>query len=158
MIVRPLTTNERAETPGFTHVAQITADDLTQATAAAAQTFNLCGLKKWDIIERVAGVPVVPFQNTADPAFNSTTVSVGDPGGVAKFLAATEANENGAEIAGLGNTPAIYGGANTLTATVNSMAGKSLLNINRGEYHIFFQLTRLSYVSDAIGRARISKA
>jgi len=39
LIVRPLTTNERAELPGFTHVIVITANDLTQATANTAQTF-----------------------------------------------------------------------------------------------------------------------
>jgi len=157
MLVRPLTTNERAETPGFTHVAVLLAADLTNPTAAAAQTFDLCGLKAGDIIYKVAGVPVVPFQNSADAAFNSDTVSVGDQGGVATLMAAAEANENGTEVTGMGNTAVLYAAANTLRATVNSMAGKSLVNINRGEYHIFFALCRLSNVSNAIARSSPTK-
>jgi hypothetical protein len=157
MLVRPLTTNERAETPGFTHVAIILAADLTQATAAAAQTFDLCGLKAGDIIYKVAGVPVVPFQNSADAAFNTNTVSVGDTGGVATLMVAAEANENGTEVTGMGNTAVLYATANTLRATVNSMAAKSLVNINRGEYHIFFALCRLSNVSNAIARSSPTK-
>jgi hypothetical protein len=157
MIVRPLTTNERAETPGFTHVAILIAADLTNPTAAAAQTFDLFGLKAGDIVLRVAGVPVVPFQNSADAAFNSNTVSVGDVGGVATLMTAAEANENGTEVTGFGNTPVIYATTNTLRVTVNSMAAKSLININRGEYHVFISLCRLANVSNAIARTSPTK-
>src|SRR4029450_2623102 len=92
MLLRPLTTNERAETPGFTHVARITADDLTNATVAAAQTIDLATLAKNDIIFRVAGYIRVPFQNTLDAAFNTTTVSIGDTSGVAALAVAGEGN------------------------------------------------------------------
>jgi hypothetical protein len=163
MIVRPLTTNERAETPGFTHVAVLVAADLTQVTAATLQTFDLFGLRAGDIVLRVAGSPVVPFQNTADAAYNDNTISVGDVGGVATLMAATQANwNNGAgsgvnAVNGLGNTPVLYATANTLRMTVNSMAAKSLSNINRGEYHVFIALCRLSNVSSAIARTSPTK-
>jgi hypothetical protein len=162
-LMRPLTTNERAETPGFTHVAILAAAELTQVTAATAQTFDLCGLKAGDMIFRVAGSPVVPFQNTSVAGQNDNTVSVGDTGGVATLMAATQANwNNGAgsgvnAVNGLGNTPVLYATNNTLRMTVNSMAAMSLVNINRGEYHVFISLCRLSNVSNAIARTSPTK-
>jgi|SRR5262245_12184120 len=157
MLVRPLTTNEKAEMPGYTHIAIVTADDLTQATAAAAQVINLCGLKKGDMIQRAIGDPVVPFQATGDAAFNSDTVSLGDTGSATRHLAATEANANGTFLKVAGNTAFLYTAADTLQLTVNSMAAKSLVNINRGEYHAFFALCRSSDVSNAIARKGIAK-
>jgi hypothetical protein len=144
--------------PGFTHVAIVTANDLTQATAAAAQVFNLCGIKAGDIMYRAVGIPVVPFQNTLDAAFNADTVSLGDTGSAARHLAATEANANGTFLRVMGNTAFLYTAADTLQLTVNSMAAKSLSNINRGEYHAFFCLTRTDDVSRAIARTAATKA
>ena len=157
MLVRPLTTQERAEMPGYTHVAIVTADDLTQVTAAAAQAITLCALKKGDIILRAIGDPVDPFRNTADAAFNSDTVSLGDSGSATRHLAATEANLNGTYLKVIGNTAFLYTAVDSLILTVNSMAGKSLVNINRGEYHAFFALCRSSFVSNAIARKGIAK-
>lgn len=157
MLVRTLTTNERAELPAYTHVAIITADDLTQATANTAQTIDLCALKAGDIIARAIGVPVTPFRNTLDAAFNSDTVSFGDTGSATRHLAATEANVNGTFLRVIGNTAFLYTTADTLRVTVNSMAAKSLVSINRGEYHIFFALVRSDFVSNAVARRAISK-
>ena len=157
MLLRPLTTNERAETPTFTHVARITADDLTQATAAAAQTIDLATLLKNDIILRAAGYIRTPFQNTADPAFNTTTVSIGDTSGVAALVAAGEANLNGTFVNTLGSAQKLYTANDTLRVTFNSMAGKSLSNLNRGEYYVFVTLCRLAFVANAMAAARISK-
>lgn len=157
MLLRPLSTNERAESPGFTHVARITADDLTQATAAAAQTIDLATLAKNDMILRAAGYVRVPFQNTADAAFNSDTVSIGDTSGVAALAAAGEANANGTFVNTLGTTAKLYTAADTLRVTINSMAGKSLNNINRGEYYVFVALCRLADIANAMAAARISK-
>lgn len=160
MLLRPLTTNERAETPGFTHVARITADDLTNATVAAAQTIDLAALAKNDIILRVAGYIRVPFQNTLDAAFNSTTVSIGDTSGVAALAAAGEANANGTFVNTLGTVLTggkLYTAADTFRVTFNSMAGKALNNLNRGEYYVFAAICRLSEVANAMAAARISK-
>jgi hypothetical protein len=158
MLVRPLTTNERAEIPGFTHIAIITANDLTQTTVATAQAFTLCGVKAGDILYRAIGEPVVPFQNTLDAAFNSDTVSLGDTGLATRHLAATEANQNGTFLKVMGNTPYLYTAADSLIATVNSMAAKALNNINRGEYHFLFCLTRSRLISDAVVRTGPTKA
>ena len=160
MLLRPLTTNERAETPTFTHVARITADDLTQATVAAAQTIDLATLQKNDIILRVAGYIRVPFQNTLDAAFNTTTVSIGDTSGVAALAAAGEANANGTFVNTLGLVlpgGKIYTAADTFRVTFNAMAGKALVNLNRGEYYVFGTICRLADVANAMAAARISK-
>jgi hypothetical protein len=164
MIVRPLNTNERAEMPGFTHVAVITANDLTQVTAATAQLIDLCAVQKDDIVYRSIGVPVVPFQNTADAAFNSDTISFGDDGLITRHYAAAEANWNNGAGSGvnavetMGNTAYQYTAAAILRLGVNSMAAKSLVNLNRGEYHCFFCLTRPSRMSNAIARTGPTKA
>jgi hypothetical protein len=144
--------------PGFTHVVIVTANDLTQATAAAAQVFNVCGVLAGDILYRAIGVPVVPFQNTLDAAFNADTVSFGDTGSAARHLAATEANANGTFLRVIGNTAFLYTAADTLQVTVNSMAAKSLSNINRGEYHVFFCLTRSDKISSSIARTSPTKS
>src|SRR5262245_35389581 len=161
MLLRPLSTNERAETPGFTHVARITADDLTQATLAAAQSIDLATSAKNDIIVRAAGYIRVPFENTLDAAFNTTTVSVGTAtDGVASLVAAGEANKNAATPVNTLSTAAagkIYTAQDTLRVTVNSQTGKALSNLNRGEYYVFIALARLAFVANAMAAARISK-
>jgi hypothetical protein len=158
MQVRTLSTNERAEAPGYTHVAIITADDLTQATANTAQTITLLALKAGDQIMRVLWHLIRAFENTADAAFNSDTVSVGDTAAVTTHLAAAEANVNGTEIIyRTGNTVVLYTAADILTVTFNSMAAKSLVNLNRGELRLFFALARVKNVSDAMPSTQIAK-
>lgn len=158
MKFRPLTTNERAETPTFTHVAIITADDLTQATANTLQTITLCALAAGDVVQRVMWYLRRAFENTADAAFNSDTVSVGDTAAVTTHLAAAEANINGTEIIWrTGNTAVLYTAADVLTVTINSMAAKSLVNINRGELLLFFSLSRVKFAVDAIASSQIAK-
>ena len=158
MQVRPLSTNERAETPGYTHIAVLTADDLTNTTAGATQALTLCALKSGDIIQRAVGVPVVPFQNTADNTNNTTTVSLGDGGSATRHLAATEANANGAFARVMGNTPFLYTAAGSLIATITPKTGTAANVINRGEYHVFFALTRTDDVSNSLARAGIAMA
>jgi len=139
-------------------VIVITANDLTQATANTAQTFDAFALLAGDIIAKAIGVPVVPFQNTADAAFNSDTVSIGDTGSGTRHTAATEANANGTFLRVMGNTAFLYTAADKLRITVNSMAAKSLVNLNRGEYHAFISLVRSDDVSKAIARTAATKA
>lgn len=154
MIFRTLTTNERAEMLGFSHVGVVTADDLTQATAAAAQTLQFAALAPGDQILRVAWYLKTPFQNTADAAFNATTVSVGDVAAVTTHLAAAETNVNGTEIIWrAGNTAVLYTAVDKFAVTFNSMAAKALASLNRGELHIYAAISRLKAVSDAIGAA-----
>lgn len=158
MKFRPLSTNERAETPGFTHIGIITADDLTQATANTLQTLTLATIAAGDQIQRVKWYLRVPFQNTADAAFNSDTISVGDTAAVTTHLSAAEANLNGTEIIWrTGNTTVGYTAADVLTVTINSMAAKSLVDINRGELILLISLCRPTFVINAIASSQIAK-
>jgi hypothetical protein len=159
MTIRPLSTNERAETPGFTHVASVTADDLTQTTVNTLQTITVATLATTDIIGRVQDYVKTSFQNTADAAFNTTTRSIGDGTGVATHTAAAEANLNGTVVLSKFSNTAVgpYAAANTLTVTFNSMAAKALSNINRGELVILFQLVRSLAIINAQSSVQITK-
>jgi hypothetical protein len=157
MIFRPLTTNERAETPGFTHIGVITANDLTTTTVTVVQTLTGFAVVAGDQVMRVAWYLRVPFENTADGTNNTTTVSVGDST-VTTHLAAAEANVNGTEIIWrAGNTAVLYTAGNTFTVTFTPKTGTAISVINKGELHIFVALSRLKYVSDAVAATGMTK-
>jgi len=126
----------------MTHMLILTANDLTQATVATAQTFTI-PIPVGSTINQVEARLIIPFQNTADAAFNSDTVSVGDTGSATRWVNAVECNANGAFItapqfsATLGGP---YAANQNLVVTVNSMAAKALNNINRGELHVYVQM------------------
>jgi hypothetical protein len=150
MIVRPLGTQEQAGQTGFTHVAVITADDLTNATLAAAQTITLVLLSAYDVIVKVGWYLKTPFKDISDTGFNTTTMSVGDNAGVATHIPATETNENGTEIfSHYSNTAVRYTAADKIAVTFNSMAAKALNNIDTGELHVFFTHLRMSNLAAA---------
>jgi hypothetical protein len=150
MIVRPLGTQEQAGQTGFTHVAVITADDLSQAVVATAQTILINALLAYDVIVKVGWYLKIPFKDVSDPAFNTTTMSVGDNAAVTTHIPATELNENGTEILShYSNTAVRYTAADKIAVTFNSMAAKALLNIDVGELHVFFTLLRMSNLAAA---------
>ncbi len=160
MRVQPLATNEIADNGGYTHICAISADDLTQATAAAVQTIKLADLKAGDSILKVAWRVKTFFKASADAAFNTTTMSVGNTAtGVAAHIAAIELNENGTEVRqGFTNTAVgPYTAADSITATFGSMAAKSLLNINVGEVEILFELSRIAQLEEATSADTINK-
>jgi hypothetical protein len=152
MTFRTLTTNERAETPGFTHIGIVTADDLTQTTVTIAQLIQFAALQAGDQMLRVAWYLRTPFQNTADAADNATTASVGDNAAVGTHLAPAVVNVNGTEIIWrAGNTAVLYTAADKIAVNFIPTTGKALSALNRGELHVIVGLSRLKYVSDAIG-------
>ncbi len=158
IFVRPLTTNEQADNGGYTHEARITADALTTTTAATAQTLTIAPLLPGDQMAKVAYKLKTNFKNSADAAFNTSTMSVGDDAGVATHIAAKETNANGTVVpnfAGTAVTP--YTAANNIKVTFNSMVGKNLNSLNTGEVVIFFQLVRLSQLEQAGAGASIAK-
>lgn len=152
MEVRPLTTNERAETPGYTHVAKITADDLTQTANATAQAITIAVLAIGDVIGRVQDWLKTNFQNTADAAFNTTTRSIGDNGSATRWGAAVEGNQNGTVVLSQFSNTAVgpYTSADALKVTISAMTGKNLNSINRGELIVLFQLIRAKRIVDAV--------
>ncbi len=159
MLNRPLATNEIADNGGFTHVAVITANDLSNATAAAAQTITICSLKAGDIIGKVLWRAKTFFKNSADAAFNTTTMSIGNTAtGVTAHIAAIELNENGTEVKeGFSNTAVgPYTANDSLTATFNSMAAKNLLALDTGEVVILYQIQRPAVIEEAVGGTAIT--
>lgn len=154
MIFRTLTTNERAESSGFTHVGVVTSDDLTQTVVTTAQLIEFCKLVAGDQVLRVKAFLKLPFQCTTDAADNATTASVGDNAAVTTHLAAAVVNVNGTEIIWrAGNTAVLYTATDKLTVNFVPTTGKALSALNRGELHVLFALDRSKLISDAIGAA-----
>jgi len=151
-----LTNEEKASTGGFTHRLDFTTADIPAGIAVnTANTFSAAPLPKLnvnDIIKECLVHLTTPFENTADAAFNSDTFSVGlVTGGVAALVAATEINNNGAfvtdTIPGVA-TPVVpvknLTANNQVTITLNSMAAKSISNLNNGRLYILFSIQRAS--------------
>lgn len=156
---RPLTVNESSLNAGMTHIASVNANDLTNTTNAAATTLTLCTLKAGDIMIKIAWRAKTFFKNSADAAFNTTTMSVGNIAtGVAAHIAAIELNENGTEVRqGFVNTAVMYAAADSLTVTFNSMAAKNLNSLNVGEVEILFEILRPAVLEQAVGAKPITK-
>jgi hypothetical protein len=134
-----------------THQGVITANDLTQATAAAAQSFNMAALPVGSIITAVWLRLITPFQNPADAAFNATTVDVGDTGSATRFATAQQVNANGTPITVPQFSPTQggpYAASQFLTVNFNSMAAKSLSNLKVGELHVLVKLIDAKKLSD----------
>lgn len=89
-----------------------------------------------------------PFANTADTAFNSTTMSLGDQGSATRFFNAVQGNLNGTPtIDTYFNPSAAYIYTTSvlpqyLQFTLNSMAGKSISNLNQGHIVIWLEIYR----------------
>ena len=137
-----------------THQGVITANDLTQPTAAAAQSFNLAALPVGCVITAVWLRLITPFQKggaSPDAAFNATTVDVGDTGSATRFAAAQQVNANGAFITApqfSATQGGPYAASQFLTVNVNSMAAKSLVNLNIGELHVLVKIVDAKKLSD----------
>jgi len=131
----------------FTHKIVVTHADLTEAAANTAQTIALLSVEAGDVVTHAATKLVTPFENTADSAYNTTTLIVGDDGSTNRFMSSTELNVNGTEVywkAGTNTAGFAYTAANTVDAVFGSMAAKSLSNLNAGEVHIFLHVAKLS--------------
>lgn len=132
---------------GFTHRAVFTPNDITMATANTEQVFTLMTTQSQDQIAGVAVLLDVPFQDTADAAYNTTTIRVGDSDTDNKFVTATEMNLNGTEVYYAYNTgasvPTAYGAtAKTIVVTFGAQSGKSLTSLKLGRVIILIKLIR----------------
>jgi hypothetical protein len=134
---------------GFSHKAIVLHSDLSEAASNTAQSVTLLAVEPGDIVHAAAVKLVTAFENTADTAFNVTTLAVGDDD-VDRFVDEHEVNKNGTEVLFASeiadSTPAVYTSASTgpLTATFMSMAGKNLAALDAGEAHIYLGITKLS--------------
>jgi hypothetical protein len=132
---------------GFTHKAIVSHVDLTEATADTDQTIALLSVAAGDVVEKAAIKLVTPFKDASDSAFNDTKVQVGDGTDTDEYVAATQVNENGTEVlfaANVNTVPFAYTAADTVDLLVESMAAKSLSDLDAGEIHIYLAVTKLS--------------
>jgi hypothetical protein len=133
MVITPLSNQDRiAFEADF--VVQIEAADLTETTTNTAQAITL--------FTAPAGYQPIykgryletPFEDASDAAFNSLTVSYGDAGSATRYQAAVQANVNGTEVlySPASATQYLATSDTAVLATVGSMTGKSLANIDVG--------------------------
>lgn len=153
MTVRPLAEQEAALNGGFTHVATISANDLTMTTANTVQTISICALKAGDVTAKILWRIKTYFTDASDAAFNVTTISFGNTlTSTTAHIAAIEVNSNGTEVrSGFTNTAVgPYVSADSITITFTSMAAKSLSDIDAGELEVLFQIIRPAAIEEAI--------
>jgi len=158
MILRPLAAQELAAHPGCTHMAIITADDLTTTAVTTAQLLKLCDLVAGDVIIRVEDYLVVPFEVVGTPGTDSLTRSIGDNAGVATWTAATESNVNGTEVLNVfsATAPKLYTAADKVAVNFIPKTGTSTAQVNKGELHVFFGILRVSQLSKGNTQSIIS--
>lgn len=147
MQIEALGTQEVAARDGATHRIIITHEDLTEAVADTDQVIQLKDALAGQVAEVVGMKLVTSFEDESDAAFNSILLSIGETGGdVDYYMTATQVNENGAEVdykLGTGSKK-VYLADDTLDLLVESMAAKSLVNIDKGEAHILVKVYDLS--------------
>lgn len=160
MICKPLATNEIADNGGYTHIASITADDLTTTTNNTSQTITLATLAIGDAIGKVATRVKTSFQDVSDAAFNTTAVTIGDTANaVNNHITSQETNVNGTVVTQKMSNTLVgpYTAADKIAITFNAMASKNLNNIDKGEIEVLFQLQRLAQLEKAVGGKPILK-
>jgi len=134
---------------GFTDLIILTHADLTDGDAS--QVIELLPVAAGDFIDKVATKLVTPF-DSADADIVSVTITVGDGGSAARFLASQELCLDGTEIdfkAGTGTLHA-YTAADTVDATVACTAAQLLSDMDAGEIWIFIARARLNALGTPI--------
>lgn len=120
--------------------------DLTETTANTAQVLTLRTVKKGTSVEACGIYLITPFQDASDAAFNSTAITIGETD-VDRFLTSTELNVNGTEILSKSTANSVdtlpwdFVAADTIDVTFNSMALKSLSDLDTGKVAIFLRVT-----------------
>lgn len=131
---------------GYSYRFVVDHTDLTNTTNAAAQNVTLITLPAYAVVLRAATYLKTPFQNTADSAFNTTALIVGDSGDTDRYITSQELNVNGTEVLAKAHpttTPFAYETATAVVANFASMAGKNLAALDAGEVHIFLEVAQL---------------
>lgn len=140
---------EVAANAGFTHKGIISHLTLVQSVANTAETVKLFRAIAGQIIQKMEVRLAVPFEDTADPAYDTTTLIIGDAGSTNRFITSQELNRNGTEIVipAFNNTAYQYTADTDVNAIFGSKAGKSISNLNKGEVHIFVQILDVTLIS-----------
>ena len=134
----PLTEEERAAW-GFTHRLDFSYADIPAGVAVNTSTTWSTGflpaIRAGDVEVKAELHLSIPFENTADAAFNSDTLSFGTVTTPTRYINASEANKNGTFVSNVvgANPNDIYTATGQLILTLNSMAAKSVSNLNKGQ-------------------------
>jgi len=152
----PLTDNEVSQNGGFTHRLDFSYRDIPAGIANNTSTTwgagYLPAVAASDILVKTELHLTTPFADASDSAFNSDTLSLGDATTATRFINASEANVNGTEVIDVipgANQNVIYTAAGQLVLTLNSMAAKSLSDLDTGKGYILLSINR------AAGQARV---
>ena len=158
-VMTPLLQQEIVANNGYTHEIRLTADHLTEAAAATAQTIKVCDMADGDIVSITETRLLTPFEDKSDATFNSTTLSFGDAGSATRFVNAAQINLHGTEIADpvYNNTAYQYTAAGELRLTIGSMAAKSLKEIDKGELIIHLKIVETKKLADLHGSVAVIK-
>lgn len=136
---------------GANFMAELTHEDLTQATAATADAVGLLTVPAFTVVQVVATQVLESFEDISDVAFNATVLEVGDSGDADRLLVSQQLNENGSTVLGKAGVAGgfVYTAATPLLATFGSMAAKSLVNIDKGKVRIFLKIVELNTLHGA---------
>ena len=148
MKITALSLQELASNRPWTHRAVLTPSDITMATANTEQVFTLFTTQRGDQILGFGFNLDVPFSNSADAAYNTTTIRIGDQDDDDIYLVATELNLNGTEVyqgynsGDFTQATGTYDAAKAIWVTLGAQTGKSLTSLNLGRVIILMALFR----------------
>jgi len=135
---------------GFNYRFVIDHTDLTQGTDNTAQDITLITLPAYSVVKSAATFLKTPFELVGTAAYNSNTVIVGDSVDDDRFITSQQINVNGTEVlakAQAATTPHAYAAATAVVAKFASMASQDLLELDKGEIHIFLEVVQLDTLS-----------
>jgi hypothetical protein len=131
---------------GYNYRFVVDHTDLTQGTDNTAQEITLITLPANSVVKSAATFLKTPFELVGTSAYNSNTVIVGDATDDDRFITSQQINLNGTEIlakAHASTTPHAYVAATAVVAKFASMASQDLLELDKGEIHIFLEVAQL---------------
>jgi len=133
---------EEMSKQGYTHRIDFSYRGIAAGVANnTAATGNIAALPLATVIYRATLILVTPFEDQSDTAFNDNTVSLGDTGSATRFFSGVQVNKNGTEVLdSIYNTLYQYAAADTLILTLNSMSGKSISDLDKGQLMILLQV------------------
>jgi hypothetical protein len=135
---------------GFNYRFVIDHTDLTEGTDNTAQDITLITLPANSVVKSAATYLKTPFELVGTSAYNSNTVIVGDATDDDRFITSQQINVNGTEVlakAQASTTPHAYVASTAVVAKFASMASYDLLELDKGEIHIFLEVAQLDSLS-----------
>jgi hypothetical protein len=132
---------------GYNYRFVIDHTDLTTSADNTAQDITLITLPANSVVKSAATYLKTPFELVGTTAYNSNTVIVGDSGDTARLIASQQINLNGTEVVAkaqdVTKVPHAYVAATAVVAKFASMAAYDLLELDKGEIHIFLEVAQL---------------